>query len=485
MTLSRVVTKVTLVLLMFLSCDPVMSCAPFRARPSDPLTQSFAEGFRRGLATPALSSSPEGSALRTRDPSATTSSKFAFPTQLLRNVGLHDKVVSKIKGRHLGLQSPGRVHPDVYRSTPELISSNGYPVETHHAVTKDGYILELHRIPHGKRHSGYRSGAKMTSRPAVLLMHCLLCSSSIWILNLPGKSLAYQLADAGYDVWMPNLRGNTYSRTHIKYTENDEKYWDFSWQEMANYDVPKSIDFILEITGQKDLYYIGFSMGTTVFYATMSEHPEYNQKVRLMVSLAPVAYVANAQGPVETLGNYVYEIEALLTNLQIYEFFPRDSLSVANADLCRATTLTAPICYSFLDFLGAELQSINTDYLAVILSHYPAGSSVRAVSHFGQNLISGQFAKYDYGVSGNLAHYGSTTPPKYDLYKVTTPVALIWSEGDWLATPKDVARLSRELPNVVSNERVADKKFTHNDFMWGIHADELVYHQVLRLLSQF
>ena len=38
---------------------------------------------------------------------------------------------------------------------------------------------------------------------------------------------AYYMADAGYDIWMGNLRGNRYSREHEKYTTRDSKYWDF------------------------------------------------------------------------------------------------------------------------------------------------------------------------------------------------------------------------------------------------------------------
>ncbi|KAK5982529.1 Ab-hydrolase associated lipase region, partial [Trichostrongylus colubriformis] len=40
--------------------------------------------------------------------------------------------------------------PEVEMTVPEIIRYWGYPVEIHYAVTQDGYILELHRIPHGK-----------------------------------------------------------------------------------------------------------------------------------------------------------------------------------------------------------------------------------------------------------------------------------------------------------------------------------------------
>ena len=31
-----------------------------------------------------------------------------------------------------------------------MIYEAGYPAETHTVVTEDGYILRMHRIPHGK-----------------------------------------------------------------------------------------------------------------------------------------------------------------------------------------------------------------------------------------------------------------------------------------------------------------------------------------------
>ena len=124
-------------------------------------------------------------------------------------------------------------------------------------MTEDGYILQLHRIPFGKSKSSCfpqlydLDGVGKRRRPPVFLQHGLLCTSSIWLLNLPHQSAGFVLADAGFDVWLGNMRGNVYSKQHISKPVSNPDFWKFSWQEMAKYDLPAMIDYVLNTTNRQ------------------------------------------------------------------------------------------------------------------------------------------------------------------------------------------------------------------------------------------
>jgi pimeloyl-ACP methyl ester carboxylesterase len=77
---------------------------------------------------------------------------------------------------------------------------------------------------------------------------------------------------------------------------------------MGIFDMPAMIDYVLAQTGQKQLFYIGFSQGTTQFWVLMSLKPQYNEKIKLMSALAPVAYVGHLDGllrPLSVFANFV------------------------------------------------------------------------------------------------------------------------------------------------------------------------------------
>jgi hypothetical protein len=107
------------------------------------------------------------------------------------------------------------------KSQVQLVSKYGYPIETHEVVTDDGYILTLHRIPHGREKSDHRG-------TPVLFMHGFMQSATDFVDLGPGNALSFLLADRGYDIWLGNARGSTWGRKHkILNPDKDAAFWDY------------------------------------------------------------------------------------------------------------------------------------------------------------------------------------------------------------------------------------------------------------------
>jgi lysosomal acid lipase/cholesteryl ester hydrolase len=95
-------------------------------------------------------------------------------------------------------------------------------------------------------------------------------SADIWLLHQE-QSPALKMASEGFDVWLANSRGSKYSRTHEKYDPDSSlEFWNFSFIEMAMFDLPQSVDYVLEQTGRQNLTYVAHSMGTTIGYIAIS-----------------------------------------------------------------------------------------------------------------------------------------------------------------------------------------------------------------------
>lgn len=208
----------------------------------------------------------------------------------------------RIRGLH---KSNSLVEEIPHRArTPHFVRDRDkYPLEEHFVETSDGYILGLHRIPFSPR----LNNSHVKEKRVVFIQHGLECSSSDWVLAGPKNGLAYLLADAGYDVWMGNARGNSYSRNHTKMNPDSDKFWLFDWHEIALMDMPALIDRALEVSGQEKLHYIGHSQGGTVFFVLSSLRPDYTEKkIYSSHLLAPVCFCSDPVSPLVQLGAKVF-----------------------------------------------------------------------------------------------------------------------------------------------------------------------------------
>eukprot|EP01103_Thecamoeba_quadrilineata_P006371 TRINITY_DN16098_c0_g1_i1.p1 TRINITY_DN16098_c0_g1~~TRINITY_DN16098_c0_g1_i1.p1 ORF type:complete len:395 (-),score=43.16 TRINITY_DN16098_c0_g1_i1:70-1254(-) len=359
----------------------------------------------------------------------------------------------------------------------EIILDYGYPVEQHYAQTSDGWLLSLQRIPHGV------NGAPAT-KGVVFLQHGLTDCSVGFNLNNPYESLPFILADNGYDVWLGNNRGNGYSMTNIYWTQKQDQFWNFSFDQMGQIDMPTQIEYVLTYTGEQKLSYVGHSEGTIQAFSGLSYNPALADKMNLYVALAPIAYV----GHVESL---LLQAMALLDAQDIYEilgiqeFYLPTAISKFLPGICGTVPI---ICDFTLYALVGPTTYMNNSRLPYYSTYEPNPTSVKNMVHWSQAVKSDTFEMYDYGKKGNEAEYGSATPPQYNLKmfpSTSLPTALFAGGVDALGDPDDVNALIQDIPPSPTTFIHMEATYGHLDPLLGYNAWQRIYPTILDLIAHY
>ncbi|KAJ8734244.1 hypothetical protein PYW07_014795 [Mythimna separata] len=367
---------------------------------------------------------------------------------------------------------------DVYLNFTELTDKYKYPTEVHTVTTEDGYILTVFRIL-----PKCSDGVKPYP---VFALHGIFDTADMWIATGTRTGLGYVLASNCYDVWAGNHRGNFYSRRHVKLDPNqDPEYWNYTFDEHGNYDIPAMIDYVLRTTGYSKLFYIGHSQGTTDYFAMNSLRPEYNDKVRVGIMLAPVAWMKHYSNPIALIAAQQYEaIKAFIDNAGLNEIFGREH--IVHFIMEFVCELQPRLCEVLLTFAtGYKSGTIPLKDLSVAVSHVFSGTSIKNIAHFAQLVLTKNFQRYNEGTLGNLERYGTRKPPLYNVSRVSSPVVLISGENDALSSLKDVDILVSKLPNLLENYVVPRPYWSHHNHIWGSNAPELVYTKVLDYFNKY
>ncbi|NWV38526.1 LICH hydrolase, partial [Grantiella picta] len=357
----------------------------------------------------------------------------------------------------------------------QMISFWGYPSEEYDVVTEDGYILQLNRIPYGRGNARCQG-----ARPVVLLQHGLLAEGSSWISNLANSSLGFILADAGYDVWIGNSRGNTWSKRHLVLSPKQDEFWAFSFDEMAKYDLPAMISFIEQKTGQKELYYIGHSQGTTIGFIAFSTMPQLARKIKVFLALAPVTTVIFSQSPFRKLAFFSdYGLKEIFGTR---EFLPHTALGEL---LLSRFCICSKVCKGLVAMVfGFNWKNTNMSRIDVYAGHNPAGCSVQNVIHWLQvNLPKFLPAPESTSpVCETPFPSPQMGPPLYNVRNMEVPTA-IWNGGlDCLADPRDTALLLPQIKNLVHHKLIP--QWNHLDFVVGLDATEVLYREMLDIMKK-
>eukprot|EP00440_Ansanella_granifera_P058470 gb/GFBE01063371.1/.p1 GENE.gb/GFBE01063371.1/~~gb/GFBE01063371.1/.p1 ORF type:complete len:430 (+),score=95.49 gb/GFBE01063371.1/:1-1290(+) len=347
--------------------------------------------------------------------------------------------------------------------------------EMHNVTTEDGYVLTMFRIP----------GA---GKP-VIVQHGILDSS--WDMVIGGESksaVALAIASWGYDVWLPNARGNTFSRKHVRYEVSSQEFWNTSVADLSMFDTPANIAYVLNVTGAKSVTYVGHSQGSETMFLGLAEwtwtgapspRRAQQQKARtflessidLFVGLSPVSYLKDTRSALlwavshAHFGDLIYKYDSKA-------FLPHTWPSaLLEQQLCFWITKFSPIkvCEIGLSLICGVSDQDDKQRVTAASGVVPAGTPMRNIVQFQQFIDSGRVGDFDFGAAGNLAAYGQSDVPNATFSTIKVPMALLFAGNDDLAAPGDRARLLSELDARHVSHKIYED-FSHAT--WFVGTDE-------------
>jgi lysosomal acid lipase/cholesteryl ester hydrolase len=359
------------------------------------------------------------------------------------------------------------------------ITKLGLNLEEETIQTEDRYINSMWRIT--SKDENNRNGK------SVIMQHGLL-DGAFTFLILAEDSLAKKLCDEGYVVYLPYIRGTQFSRDHLDYDSSlNSKYWDFSFDQIAQYDVPANIKFVKQRDNVEKVYYIGHSQGSLTFFLAYMNDPEFMENnVAKFIALGTVPNVNNAPHFLITL----FEKSHILDLIPVKNFltFPEE---VGQIFVPFCTSKAKVLCNKILSLAFSgwhETGRIDYERLGKnIFLYEPGGTSVQNMKHWIQIHKAKRAQKYDFGTLENIRKYGQPTPPIYDLKKMrkySIPSLMTTSDADPFANPQDTLDFIENIENKNIVNLLNLTNYNHIDYFWADSAITEVFPKVLSFLAE-
>lgn len=186
-----------------------------------------------------------------------------------------------------------------------------------------------------------------------------------------GKPIPLQLFDAGYDVWLGNNRGsyNCELQSSRQSQMNQRDVWDWSYAEMAKYDLPAFILKVKQVSGRDKVSYIGYDQGATQMLYGLAHW----EKLFFQKHLSKAILMAPCAKP------KVMDYEKIFDGYKNVFFAAKQGMLYSSLDPRWKGKMRRLICHK-----------ISVEYCMTYFDDYQA-TSMKALEHMLQNGVEQRF----------------------------------------------------------------------------------------------
>lgn len=432
-------------------------------------------------------------------------------------------------------------------TTHQLIERAGFIYENYYAVADDGYITELIRIINPLADTRYLKG------PPMLIQHGQTSDSGNFVMQSnaqhhpmkwpptemrsnndsnhdnyseyngdkivenfkpsSNRSLAFMLANNGYDVWLSSVRGvdgnnrgflgkrvalNTVNQDRNMVKKNmtpgegdllihriDHSYWSFTLDDQIAHEVPSQIDLVMKVTGSDRITLIGYSNTALTTFAMLSIRPDIAAHVDTVIAIAPVVYYNKLDGWFKWL---MEEFMQLIPKQIDYQLFLNDRVASflrrVTIRACSNVRIRYTMCKLLINLLFGQSAQFRSNLELPIFNHLFRPTTWKCLAQHLQIVKSHRLAKFDYGATLNKRYYGTWLAPEYKLSQLDprVRVALVSGDKDCWANQATLDKVRAKLPMKPALDLVV-RDYNHLDLTCAFDLDIRVNLPILRFLD--
>lgn len=348
-----------------------------------------------------------------------------------------------------------------------FVSSTTFKCTEDLVRTQDGFLLAVQRI-------STKNPLTVAKGPA-FLYHGIMQGGETWVLNPGDGSLAFMMANSGYEVWIGNTRSSNFTYGHLKYTRKDKEFWNWTWDDLVKTDLPTMLQHVYNSSKAK-IYYVGYSQGTMSALATFSKGPTVNL-VSKAALLSPIGSLKHISSPIASAASFLF-VDQILLLAGVAEF---NAFSDTGKKFMNITCTSSQVdCrHEFMSQITGTNCCFNKSRSSFYDRYTFQSTSMRNLAQMAQMVRSGRFSMYDHGFWNNIKKYSSLFPPEYDVSAIpaTLPILLAHGGKDALADPDDVADLIKNLQG--TPQVIYLPQYAHADFVLGTNASTDVYTPII------